>query len=53
MWVYRELAAAQPAGEGDADAYLAGVETPTMVKEREDKQDTLRRFAAYSGVELP
>lgn len=52
MWVYRELAAAQPAGEADADAFLAGQETPTQAKVREDKADGVRRLASYGGVEL-
>ena len=39
-------------GEADADAYLAGVETPTAAKKREDKADGIRRLAAYGGVEL-
>jgi hypothetical protein len=52
MWVYRELAACQPQGEADADAYLAGRETPTAAKKREEKQDGIKRLAAYGGVNL-
>jgi hypothetical protein len=52
MWVYRELALAQPEGERDADAYLAGVETPTAAKKREEKADGIKRLAAYGGVNL-
>lgn len=50
MWVYREMAACQPAGVADADAYLAGDETPTQAKAREEKADGIRRLAAYGGV---
>jgi hypothetical protein len=52
MWVYRELASCQPEGEADADAYLAGVETPTTAKKREEKAEGIKRLAAYGGVEL-
>jgi hypothetical protein len=52
MWIYRELAASQPLGKADADAYLAGEETPTNAAKREEKADGIKRLAAYGGVEL-